>query len=71
MRDGALALGAFIRTRRRYAELSQRELARLSDLSDAYVGKLERALHHPTVGALRAVGVALNVRAEELLAHAG
>ncbi len=67
----ALALGAFIRTQRRMAELSQRELARLADLSDAYVSKLERGMHHPTVGALRAIGVALNVRAEEMLAYAG
>jgi len=67
----ARALGAFIRTQRRLAELSQRELARLADLSDAYVSKLERGMHHPTVGALRAIGVALNVRAEEMMAYAG
>lgn len=67
----ARALGAFIRTQRRLAELSQRELARAADLSDAYVSKLERGLNHPTVGALRAIGVALNVRAEEMLAYAG
>lgn len=67
----ARALGAFIRTQRRLAELSQRELARLADLSDAYVSKLERGMHQPTVGALRAISVALNVRAEEMLAYAG
>jgi transcriptional regulator with XRE-family HTH domain len=67
----ARALGAFIRTQRRLAELSQRELARLADLSDAYVSKLERGMHHPTVGALRAISIALNVRAEEMLAYAG
>ena len=67
----ARALGAFIRTQRRLAELSQRELARLADLSDAYVSKLERGMHHPTVGSLRAIGVALNVRAEEMMAYAG
>lgn len=67
----ARALGAFIRTQRRLAELSQRELARLADLSDAYVSKLERGMHHPTVGALRAIGLALNVRAEEMMAYAG
>jgi transcriptional regulator with XRE-family HTH domain len=67
----ARALGGFIRTQRRLAELSQRELARLADLSDAYVSKLERGMHQPTVGALRAISVALNVRAEEMLAYAG
>jgi transcriptional regulator with XRE-family HTH domain len=67
----ARALGAFIRTQRRLAELSQRELARAADLSDAYVSKLERGMHLPTIGALRAIGVALNVRADEMLAYCG
>jgi transcriptional regulator with XRE-family HTH domain len=67
----ARALGAFIRTQRRLAELSQRELARAADLSDAYVSKLERGMHHPTIGVLRAIGVALNVRADEMLAYCG
>jgi transcriptional regulator with XRE-family HTH domain len=67
----ARALGAFIRAQRRLAELSQRELARAADLSDAYVSKLERGLHQPTIGVLRAIGVALNVRADEMLAYSG
>ena len=67
----ARALGAFIRTQRRLAELSQRELARAADLSDAYVSKLERGMHLPTIGVLRAIGVALNVRADEMLAYCG
>jgi len=33
---GVAALGDFIKSQRRLAELSQRELARLADLSDAY-----------------------------------
>jgi transcriptional regulator with XRE-family HTH domain len=67
----ARALGAFIRSQRRVAELSQRELARAADLSDAYVSKLERGMHLPTIGVLRALGVALNVRADEMLAYCG
>jgi transcriptional regulator with XRE-family HTH domain len=51
--------------------LSQRELAKLTDLSDPYVSQLERGLHEPSVRVLRALAKALNVRAETLLGHAG
>ena len=34
-------------------------------------GRMYRGMHHPTVGALRAIGIALNVRADEMLAYAG
>ena len=46
---GVGALGDFIRSQRRLAELSQRELAKLADLSDAYLSQLERGLHEPSV----------------------
>jgi len=52
-------------------ELSQRELAKLTNLSDPYVSQIERGLHEPSVRVLRALAEALNVRAETLLAYAG
>ena len=64
-------LGAFIRSQRRLAELSQRELARLTELSDPYVSQLERGLHEPSVRVLRALGQALNIPASTLMRHAG
>jgi transcriptional regulator with XRE-family HTH domain len=63
--------GAFLRQQRRLAALSQRELARLANLSDPYVSQLERGLHEPSVRVLRALATALNVRADSLLAYAG
>ena len=39
------ALGEFIRTQRKLAKLSLRELALLSDLSNAYLSQLERGMH--------------------------
>ena len=65
------ALGQFIRTQRKLAELSQRELAKLTDLSNPYVSQLERGLHEPSIRVLRSLANALNVRAETLLSHAG
>jgi transcriptional regulator with XRE-family HTH domain len=68
---GVDALGDFIRSQRRLAELSQRELARLADLSDAYLSQLERGLHEPSVRVLNGLSQALNVPADKLLRFLG
>ena len=68
---GVGALGDFIRSQRRLAELSQRELAKLADLSDAYLSQLERGLHEPSVRVLNGLSSALNVPAEKLLNFLG
>jgi len=64
-------LGAFIRSQRKLRELSQRELARLTDLSDPYVSQLERGLHQPSVRVLKSLANALNIQVETMLAAAG
>ncbi len=66
-RRGVDALGDFIRSQRRLAELSQRELAKLADLSDAYLSQLERGLHEPSVRVVNALARALNMPPEKLL----
>ena len=68
---GVGALGDFIRSQRRLAELSQRELAKLADLSDAYLSQLERGLHEPSVRVVNGLSSALNVPAEKLLNFLG
>lgn len=68
---GLALLGEFIRGQRKMMELSQRELAKLTKVSDPYVSQLERGLHAPSVRVLRALAEALNVRAETLLQMAG
>ena len=70
-RKGVDALGDFIRSQRRLAELSQRELARLADLSDAYSRQLERGLHEPSVRVVNGLSQALNVPADKLLRFLG
>lgn len=70
-RTHLLGLGAFIRSQRRLAQLSQRELAKLTKLSDPYVSQIERGLHEPSVKVLRSLSKALNIPAETLLSYVG
>ncbi|MCB0992718.1 MAG: helix-turn-helix domain-containing protein [Acidimicrobiales bacterium] len=64
-------LGAFIRSQRRLKELSQRELAKLTNLSDPYVSQIERGMHQPSVKVLKSLATALNIRVETMLVAAG
>ncbi|MBV9206752.1 MAG: helix-turn-helix transcriptional regulator [Actinobacteria bacterium] len=65
------ALGAFIREQRKQANLSLRQLAELTKLSNPYLSQVERGLHQPSVRVLKAISDALNLSAETLLAQAG
>jgi transcriptional regulator with XRE-family HTH domain len=65
------ALGAFIKEQRKRANLSLRQLAELTSLSNPYLSQVERGLHQPSVRVLKALSGALNVSAETLLAQAG
>ena len=70
-RDQLEGLGSFIRSQRRLANLSLRQLADLTDVSNPYLSQIERGLHEPSVRVLRSIARALNVSAETLLAQAG
>ena len=65
------ALGAFIRDQRKQANLSLRQLAERTRLSNPYLSQIERGLHQPSVRVLRAISDALNLSAETLLTQAG
>jgi len=65
------ALGEFIRSQRKLAHLSLRDLAERTDVSNPYLSQIERGLHEPSVRVLRSIARALNVSAETLLAQAG
>jgi transcriptional regulator with XRE-family HTH domain len=69
--SGPDALGAFLRTQRKLANLSLRELAALTDLSNAYLSQLERGLHQPSLRVLRSVTNALGLSLTSALAEAG
>ena len=64
-------LGGFIRSQRRLANLSLRQLAELTEVSNPYLSQIERGLHEPSVRVLKSIARALNVSAETLLAQAG
>jgi transcriptional regulator with XRE-family HTH domain len=64
-------LGGFIRTQRRLANLTLRDMAELANVSNPYLSQIERGLHEPSVRVLKAIASALDMSAETLLAQAG
>ena len=64
-------LGHVIRERRKQAEMSLRDLAARTDVSNPYLSQLERGLHQPSVRVLKAIAGALNMSAEALMVQAG
>jgi transcriptional regulator with XRE-family HTH domain len=65
------AFGAFVRSQRKLANLTLRQLADMTSLSNPYLSELERGMHQPSVRVLKQLSDALNVSAEMLLAQAG
>lgn len=65
------ALGEFIRAQRDLANLSLRQLAELTNVSNPYLSQVERGLHEPSVRVLTSIAKALNLSVETLLAQSG
>ena len=65
------ALGELIRAQRQQAELTLRELAARTNVSNPYLSQIDRGLHEPSVRVLKAIAGALNLSAETLLVQAG
>lgn len=70
-RSGVEELGRFIHTQRKLAKLSLRELAGLTELSNAYLSQLERGLHEPSMRVVNSIAQALDLSAETLLRQVG
>jgi transcriptional regulator with XRE-family HTH domain len=70
-RDHLGALGEFIRSQRRLANMSLRALAERTDISNPYLSQIERGMHEPSVRVLKAIAMALDLSAETLLFQAG
>lgn len=68
---GAGALGSFIRAQRQLADLSLRQLASLSNVSNAYLSQVERGLHQPSFKVVSSIAEALNISTEYLLSQSG
>lgn len=69
-KDHLQRLGGYIRAQRQFAQLSQRQLAEMADLSDTYMSQLERGLHEPSIRVLRALAETLGLSVDQLLRRA-
>jgi transcriptional regulator with XRE-family HTH domain len=64
-------LGEFIAAQRRAAELSLRQLAEQTGVSNPYLSQIERGLRKPSAEVLQQLAKALRVSAETLYVRAG
>ncbi len=64
------AFGAYLRSQRQLAQLSLRQLAELTQISNPYLSQIERGLHQPSIGIVKSLAEALNLSVSEFLAHA-
>ena len=65
------SVGEFIADRRRAAELTLRQLAELTGVSNPYLSQIERGLRRPSADVLQQLSKALRVSAESLYVRAG
>ncbi len=64
------SFGAYLRSQRQLAQLSLRQLAALTQVSNPYLSQIERGLHQPSVGVIKSLAEALNLSVGDLLAQA-
>jgi transcriptional regulator with XRE-family HTH domain len=60
------AFGEFVRAQRRLAQVSQRNLARMSGVSDSYLSQLERGNYRPSPQVLKALATAFGLEPKQL-----
>lgn len=64
-------LGSYIRSQRKTAELSLRNLAKIAGVSNPYLSQIERGLRKPSAEILQAIARALSISSETLYVKAG
>jgi len=64
-------LGSFIRSQRRLANLTLREMAELAKVSNPYLSQIERGLRKPSAEILQQIAKGLRISAEALYVQAG
>jgi transcriptional regulator with XRE-family HTH domain len=65
------SLGEFIATQRRSAQLTLRQVAEQTGISNPYLSQIERGLRRPSAEVLQQLSKALRVSAETLYVRAG
>jgi transcriptional regulator with XRE-family HTH domain len=64
-------LGEYLREQRSQAQMSLRQLAELTDVSNPYLSQIERGLRRPSAEVLQQIAKALRISAESLYVRAG
>jgi transcriptional regulator with XRE-family HTH domain len=64
--DQLRAFGDFVRAQRRLAQVSQRNLARMSGVSDSYLSQLERGNYRPSPQVVKALATAFGLEPKQL-----
>jgi transcriptional regulator with XRE-family HTH domain len=60
------AFGEFVRAQRKLAKVSQRNLARMSGVSDSYLSQLERGNYRPSPQVVKALAQAFGLEPRQL-----
>jgi transcriptional regulator with XRE-family HTH domain len=69
--EAARAFGDFLQSQRRLANISQRQLARASGVSDSYLSQVERGLYRPSAEVLKALAHAFEMPVSTMFAQSG
>jgi len=65
------AFGDYIRAQRRLARISQRNLAKLTGVSDSYLSQVERGIYRPSAQVAKALAEAFGLSPQTLYAQLG
>jgi transcriptional regulator with XRE-family HTH domain len=65
------AFGEFVRAQRRLAQVSQRNLARVSGVSDSYLSQIERGNYRPSPQVVKALATAFGLEPRQLYTMLG
>jgi transcriptional regulator with XRE-family HTH domain len=65
------AFGEFVRAQRRLAQVSQRNLAKLSGVSDSYLSQIERGNYRPSPQVVKALAQAFGLEPKQLYTMLG
>lgn len=66
-----VAFGEFVRAQRRLAQVSLRNLARMSGVSDSYLSQIERGNYRPSPQVVKALAQAFGLKPEQLYTMLG
>jgi transcriptional regulator with XRE-family HTH domain len=66
-----VAFGEFVKAQRRLAQVSQRNLAQMSGVSDSYLSQIERGNYRPSPQVVKALALAFGLKPKQLYTMLG